>query len=148
MLREAVRGRSCCCDDRTSLGSQLRVCHPPDFTHYDYPGIYEDQNFHHCGLEPNDTIVNYDNEIEVWTCELDGMAEYASFFGAPPLSMSTLTCRALAWRRRQTTSAGDLPSIRTIFSPWGLMVCGWMQPSVSRTFPHHETFYAHTMMRS
>jgi hypothetical protein len=70
------------CDYCTSLGSELCVCHPQDFTHFDYPGIYEDQNFHHCGLEPNDTIVNYDNEIEVWTCELDGLAEYASFFGA------------------------------------------------------------------
>jgi hypothetical protein len=56
---------------RPSLRSNLR----PDFTHYDYPGIYMDQNFHHCGLEPNDTIVDYDNKAEVWTCELDGLAE-------------------------------------------------------------------------
>lgn len=48
------------------------------FTHYDYPGIYMDQNFHHCGLEPNDTIVDYDNKAEVWACELDGLADLAT----------------------------------------------------------------------
>ncbi|KAH9169807.1 glycoside hydrolase [Lactarius sanguifluus] len=46
-----------------------------DFTHYDYPGIYKDQDFHHCGLEHNDTIVDFDNKVEVWTCELGGLAE-------------------------------------------------------------------------
>ncbi|KAH9058953.1 glycoside hydrolase [Lactarius deliciosus] len=46
-----------------------------DFTHYDYPGIYKDQDFHHCGLEPNDTIVDFDNKVEVWTCELGGLAD-------------------------------------------------------------------------
>ncbi|KAF8883882.1 glycoside hydrolase family 13 protein [Gymnopilus junonius] len=45
------------------------------YTHYSYPGIYQDDNFHHCGLEPNDDIVNYDNRIEVQTCQLDGLAD-------------------------------------------------------------------------
>ncbi|KAH8996004.1 glycoside hydrolase [Lactarius akahatsu] len=49
-----------------------------DFTHYDYPGIYKDQDFHHCGLEPNDTIVDFDNKVEVWTCELGGLADLAT----------------------------------------------------------------------
>jgi len=48
------------------------------FTHYNYPGIYQYQDFHHCGLEPNDNIVNYDNEIEVWTCQLEGLADLAT----------------------------------------------------------------------
>lgn len=71
------------------------------FTHYVYPGIYQNQvcttlrpitpfflseflvdtpilqDFHHCGLEPNDEIVNYDNRLEVQTCQLDNLAEYA-----------------------------------------------------------------------
>lgn len=65
------------------------------FTHYVYPGIYEDQvhiplrdihpsklinatqDFHHCGLEPDDEIVNYDNRLEVQTCQLDNLAECA-----------------------------------------------------------------------
>lgn len=45
------------------------------FTQYDYPGIYQPADFHYCGLEPNNNIVNYDNEVEVWTCQLDGLAE-------------------------------------------------------------------------
>ena len=46
------------------------------FTQYDYPPIYQYDNFHHCGLEPDDNIVNYDNAVEVQTCQLDGLAEY------------------------------------------------------------------------
>jgi hypothetical protein len=100
-----------------------------------------DQNFHHCGLEPNDTIVDYDNKAEVWACELDGLAEYVSEARGPPL-VTPLTClRAPAWQQRQTTSASALQSTRTIFSPWESMVYGWMQPSVRRTSPH-EAFYA------
>jgi hypothetical protein len=34
------------------------------------PGLNRVQNFHYCGLEPNNMIVNYDNSTEVWTCEL------------------------------------------------------------------------------
>ena len=45
------------------------------FTQYDYPGIYGSDNFHYCGLEPDNNIVNWDNEVEVWTCQLDGLAE-------------------------------------------------------------------------
>ncbi|KAF7348958.1 Glycoside hydrolase [Mycena venus] len=45
------------------------------YTHYNYPGIYQTQDFHHCGLEPGDDIVNYDNRVEVQTCELDNLAD-------------------------------------------------------------------------
>ncbi|KAJ7212586.1 glycoside hydrolase [Mycena pura] len=48
------------------------------FTHYVYPGIYEFQDFHHCGLEPGDDIVNYDSRVEVQTCELDNLADLAT----------------------------------------------------------------------
>lgn len=50
------------------------------FTQYDYPPIYQYDNFHHCGLEPGDNIVNYDNAVEVQTCQLDGLAEYVFSF--------------------------------------------------------------------
>ncbi|KAJ7214484.1 hypothetical protein GGX14DRAFT_563298 [Mycena pura] len=33
------------------------------------------QDFHHCGLEPGDDIVNYDSRVEVQTCEADNLAE-------------------------------------------------------------------------
>ncbi|KAF8590666.1 carbohydrate-binding module family 20 protein [Ramaria rubella] len=45
------------------------------FTQFVYPGIYEAQDFHYCGLEPDNIIVNYDNRLEVQTCELDGLAD-------------------------------------------------------------------------
>ncbi|KAL1661454.1 glycoside hydrolase superfamily [Schizophyllum commune] len=48
------------------------------FTHYDYPGIYETQDFHHCGLESGDDIVNYSNREEVQTCELVNLADLAT----------------------------------------------------------------------
>ncbi|KAJ7895008.1 glycoside hydrolase [Mycena leptocephala] len=48
------------------------------YTHYNYPGIYQTQDFHHCGLEPGDDIVNYDNRVEVQTCELVNLADLAT----------------------------------------------------------------------
>ncbi|PSR82077.1 hypothetical protein PHLCEN_2v6147 [Hermanssonia centrifuga] len=48
------------------------------YTHYVYPGIYQNQDFHHCGLEPGDDIVNYDNRLEVQTCELENLADLAT----------------------------------------------------------------------
>ncbi|KAI0289062.1 glycoside hydrolase superfamily [Russula brevipes] len=49
------------------------------FTHYDYPGIYQYQDFHHCGLRPGDNIANYGNAVEVWTCQLSGLATTADY---------------------------------------------------------------------
>lgn len=71
------------------------------FTHYVYPGTYQWQvcdlrsfiltilmkspsftrlqDFHHCGLQPDDDIVNYTNRQEVQTCELVNLAELAAF---------------------------------------------------------------------
>ncbi|KDQ58060.1 carbohydrate-binding module family 20 protein [Jaapia argillacea MUCL 33604] len=48
------------------------------FTQYDYPGVYNSTNFHYCGLEPDNNIVNYDNRLEVQTCQLDGLADLAT----------------------------------------------------------------------
>lgn len=48
------------------------------FTHYNYPGIYQNQDFHHCGLEPGDDIRDYNNRKEVQTCELDNLADLAT----------------------------------------------------------------------
>ncbi|KII85613.1 carbohydrate-binding module family 20 protein [Plicaturopsis crispa FD-325 SS-3] len=44
-------------------------------TRYSYAGIYNTTNFHHCGLEPNDRIVNYNNRLEVQTCDLVGLPD-------------------------------------------------------------------------
>ncbi|KAH7107914.1 glycoside hydrolase [Auriculariales sp. MPI-PUGE-AT-0066] len=48
------------------------------FTHYNYPGIYQTQDFHHCGLESGDEIINYNNRVEVQTCELVNLADLAT----------------------------------------------------------------------
>jgi hypothetical protein len=64
----------------SSLFSEQICLYLPGFTHYDYPGIYQYQDFHHCGLEPGDNIVDYKNAIEVWTCQLVGLAEYVPHF--------------------------------------------------------------------
>jgi len=45
---------------------------------FSYPGIYTIDDFHDCGLEPNNVIVNYDNRLEVQTCELTGLADIAT----------------------------------------------------------------------
>ncbi len=47
------------------------------FTHYNYPGIYQTQDFHHCGLTKGDDIVDYSSRAQVQTCELVNLAEYA-----------------------------------------------------------------------
>ncbi len=45
------------------------------WTHYDYPGIYQTQDFHHCGIAPNDDIADYQNRAQVQTCELVNLAD-------------------------------------------------------------------------
>ncbi|MDQ5866646.1 MAG: alpha-amylase family protein [Chloroflexota bacterium] len=46
------------------------------FTHYSYPGLYEFEDFHHCGLSgKSDDIFSYRNREEVQTCELVNLAD-------------------------------------------------------------------------
>lgn len=45
------------------------------YSHYDYPGIYQQQDFHHCGRNGNDDIVNYFDRYEVQNCELVDLAD-------------------------------------------------------------------------
>ncbi|KAG6896178.1 hypothetical protein C0992_009836 [Termitomyces sp. T32_za158] len=47
------------------------------FTHYDYPGIYQPQDFHHCGTA-GDEILTYANRTQVQTCELSNLADLAT----------------------------------------------------------------------
>ncbi|KDQ58178.1 glycoside hydrolase family 13 protein [Jaapia argillacea MUCL 33604] len=48
------------------------------FQHYEYPGLYSNSDFHHCGLEPGDEIVDYTKRAEVQTCELVNLADLAT----------------------------------------------------------------------
>ncbi|TRM56870.1 glycoside hydrolase family 13 protein [Schizophyllum amplum] len=89
--------------DRAQFGSMVAVCHAAGvkviadtiwnhmtaedsgvgsggsrFTHYDYPGIYQTQDFHHCGLRPDNDIDNYYSRKDVQTCELVNLADLAT----------------------------------------------------------------------
>lgn len=44
------------------------------FSHYDYPGTYDPQYFHHCGT-PGDDIQDFSNRFQVQNCELANLAE-------------------------------------------------------------------------
>ncbi|KAF5376995.1 hypothetical protein D9615_007302 [Tricholomella constricta] len=48
------------------------------FSHYNYPGIFQVQNFHHCGLTYGNEIVNYSDRAQVQTCELVKLADLAT----------------------------------------------------------------------
>ncbi|WP_426592479.1 alpha-amylase [Cellulomonas sp. McL0617] len=48
------------------------------YAHYDYPGIYTDSDFHHCGLTADDDISSYKDAEQVQTCELVNLADLAT----------------------------------------------------------------------
>lgn len=49
-----------------------------EFTHYEYPGLYGEDDFHHCGLALNDDISSYQDAAQVQTCELVNLADLAT----------------------------------------------------------------------
>ncbi|MBO3101223.1 alpha-amylase [Cellulomonas fengjieae] len=48
------------------------------YAHYEYPGLYSEADFHHCGLTPNDDIALYQDAHQVQTCELVNLADLAT----------------------------------------------------------------------
>jgi len=42
---------------------------------YDYPGIYDTDDFHHCGLTPTDDIADFNDQEQGWNCELVNLAD-------------------------------------------------------------------------
>lgn len=46
-----------------------------EYEHYEYPGLYDDGDFHHCGLAPGDDIADYGDAEQVQTCELLNLAD-------------------------------------------------------------------------
>lgn len=48
------------------------------FGEYSYPGLYEYDDFHHCGLTENDDIEDFNDPEQVWTCELVNLADLAT----------------------------------------------------------------------
>jgi glycosidase len=47
------------------------------FTHYNYPGTYSPQDFHHCGT-PGDDIQDFSIPSQVQNCELSNLADLAT----------------------------------------------------------------------
>jgi alpha-amylase len=45
------------------------------YEHYRYPGLYGDEDFHHCALTPNDDIQDYRDPAQVQNCELVNLAD-------------------------------------------------------------------------
>jgi alpha-amylase len=45
------------------------------FTHYNYPDLYSVDDFHHCGRNGNDNIVNFNDLYELQNCELVNLAD-------------------------------------------------------------------------
>jgi glycosidase len=87
--------------------------------HYNYPGIYQTQDFHHCGLESGDDIVNYSNRVEVQTCELVNLAEYVSYQSdwltiAYPILLESLATDTEYVRARLATYVNDLLSLGVV----------------------------------
>ncbi|HEY1012502.1 MAG TPA: carbohydrate-binding module family 20 domain-containing protein [Herpetosiphonaceae bacterium] len=58
----------------TGVGSGTGVA-GSSFSPYVYPGIYQNQDFHHCGRNGNDDIANYQDRWEVQNCELVNLAD-------------------------------------------------------------------------
>ncbi|GEL94716.1 alpha-amylase [Cellulomonas composti] len=48
------------------------------YEHYEYPGIWTYDDFHHCGLSTSDDIVSYFDRAQVQTCELVNLADLAT----------------------------------------------------------------------
>ncbi|MFS4459966.1 alpha-amylase [Bdellovibrio sp. HCB2-146] len=48
------------------------------FSHYDYPGLYQIQDFNHCHRNGNNDIKNYEDRFEVQYCELLDLADLAT----------------------------------------------------------------------
>ncbi len=48
------------------------------YSQYSYPGIYQNQDFHHCGRNGNDDIVSWGDRWEVQNCELVNLSDLAT----------------------------------------------------------------------
>ncbi|MEK2687482.1 alpha-amylase [Bdellovibrio sp. GT3] len=56
------------------------------FTHKEYPGLYTSNDFHACGRNGHDNIVNYRDLYELQYCQLVGLADLAT--GAPKVQQT------------------------------------------------------------
>ena len=74
------------------------------FSHYNYPGIYQDQDFHGCRHGIND----WNSKYEIQNCELAGLAEYVHTSGRES-EMGLLISNVAALPPKLTTSEAVWP---------------------------------------
>ncbi|GHJ45163.1 alpha-amylase [Catellatospora sp. TT07R-123] len=48
------------------------------YSHYNYPNLYSSADFHHCGRNGSDDIVNWGDRWEVFNCELVDLSDLAT----------------------------------------------------------------------
>jgi len=58
-----------------TLGFSGRGTAGSEFSSYSFPGLFDYDDFHHCGLTPNDDIQNWDDAIQIRECELVDLAD-------------------------------------------------------------------------
>ncbi|KAH7888840.1 glycoside hydrolase family 13 protein [Phlebopus sp. FC_14] len=94
------------------------------FTEYSYPAVpYGSENFHYCGLEPDNNIVNWDNEVEVWTCQLEALPDLATdtqyvqqVEAAYANDLMSLGVRGLRLDAAKNIPPADLANITSLFN--------------------------------
>ena len=80
------------------------------FSHYSYEGVWGSQDFHHCGRNGNNGLVNFNDLYELQNCELLGMADVDTgnrSVQARLADCTSTTCSTSAW----PASASMPPSI-------------------------------------
>ncbi|CAE6454630.1 unnamed protein product [Rhizoctonia solani] len=66
------------------------------FSHYDYPGSYSWNDFHHCGKTDNDDIQNWGDREQIWDCELVNLADLNTGSGYVQDKLASFTNDILA----------------------------------------------------
>jgi alpha-amylase len=86
----------------------------PGFSHYDYPGIYQYQDFHHCGT-PGDDTQDWGNRWQVQNCELSNLAEYVPSLLKVTYVVTSPLFFLVVWQPRANTSVERSPLTLTKF---------------------------------
>ncbi|MFL6144079.1 MAG: carbohydrate-binding module family 20 domain-containing protein [Labedaea sp.] len=93
------------------------------YSHYDYPGIYQTQDFHHCGRNGNDDIANWTDRFEVQNCELVDLSDLKteSSYVRGKLSAYLQDLRSLGVDGFRVDAAKHVPvaDLQAIYTPLG-----------------------------
>lgn len=65
------------------------------FSHYEYPGLFSYEDFHHCGRNGNDDIKDFTDLYELQNCELLNLADLKTGDGRVQAKLAALLSRLL-----------------------------------------------------